>query len=54
MVAAVVAMEVVGRDEYGEFKKKFKRVWICELYIPLTICYRMVLGFYIGYESDYQ
>jgi hypothetical protein len=49
MVAAVIAMELTGKDEYGEFKKKFKRVWICEFYIPLTILYRMALGFYIGY-----
>ena len=54
MVAAVVAMEVTGKDDYGEFKKKFKNVWICQLYIPLTVVYRMILGFYTAVKSDYN
>lgn len=54
MVLAVLAMELTNRDEYGEFKKKFKSVWICQLYIPLTVVYRMVLGFYTAVKSDYD
>ena len=54
MVVAVGAMELTSKEDYGEFKKKFKNVWICQLYIPLTVVYRMVLGFYTAVKSDYD
>lgn len=54
MIAAVIAMELTDKSDYGEFKSKFKRVWICQLYIPLTVCYRMALGFYTALKTDYQ
>lgn len=54
MIGAVFAMELTDKSDYGEFKSKFKRAWICKLYIPLTICYRMVLGFYTALKTDYQ
>lgn len=54
MVVSVAAMELTAKEDYGEFKKKFKNVWICQLYIPLTVCYRMALGFYSAVKSDYD
>ena len=49
LIAAIVAtfaMCITDADDYGEFKNKFKHVWICRAYIPLTILYRAILGFY--------
>ena len=54
MIISVVVMELTAEEDYGEFKNKFKNVWICRLYIPLTVCYRMVLGFYTAMNSDYD
>lgn len=54
MVVSVAAMELTAKEDYGEFKNKFKGVWICQLYIPLTVVYRMILGFYSAVKSDYD
>lgn len=53
MVAAVFAMELTDRQDYGEFKNKYKKVWICQLYIPFTIVYRMIIGFYIAVKGSH-
>jgi hypothetical protein len=52
MVGSTFAMEVLSNvDDYGEFKNKFKTVWICSLYIPLTVSFRIILGIYIAVKS---
>lgn len=52
MVAGTFAMELTDKSAYGEFKNKFKGSWVCSIFIPLTVMYRICLGFYCAVKSD--
>lgn len=47
-------MEFVDPKGYGQFKLKMKKNFITRLYIPLSIFYRLLLGFWMGFATDYQ
>lgn len=38
----------------GEFKNKFKKVWIDKVFITFTILYRVCLGLYLAVKNDYE
>lgn len=44
ILGLVIWMPVTGRRGFGEFKKKFKHSLVCELYVPLSLAYRALLG----------
>ena len=46
VAVAMIAMEVTSKKDYGQFKSKYKNVWICQIYVNLTICLKMAVGFY--------
>lgn len=52
MLTAAAAMEFTDEYSYGEFKEKFKLNWQCKMFIPLTVVYRMCLGFYCAVKTD--
>jgi hypothetical protein len=54
IIISAVIMEFVAETSYGEFKNKFKNDWACKFFIPLTITYRILLGFYCAIKSDYS
>jgi hypothetical protein len=43
----------LNRQGYGEYKKKFKNNFGTQLYISISIIYRMILGIYLAYGNDY-
>jgi hypothetical protein len=53
-IVSAVVMEFATEASYGEFKDKFKNDWACKFFIPLTITYRILLGFYCAIKSDYN
>lgn len=53
MLLATVLMEFTSSRTYGEFKTKFKNNWVCRLFIPASLLYRMSLGFYTALKSEY-
>lgn len=48
IVIVTLCLELSDSDGYGEFKKKFKRSWPCQVYITACVIYRVVLGVYIA------
>lgn len=49
---ALLAIQNSCEKDYGEFKGKFKKDFICRAYIPLSIIYRLSLGLFSSMQSD--
>lgn len=57
LLLAVVLMlvpEFTDAQHYGEFKDKFKANFICSVYIPLSLFYRIAMAIYLSSQTDYQ
>ena len=44
MTVAIVMLCLVSKKGYGEFTKSFKKGFINQLYIPISILFRLILG----------
>ena len=49
MAGALIFSESKG---FGQFKEKFKRQKICQVYFVISILYRYILGYYIGAKTN--
>lgn len=49
---ALGTLTFFSSEQSGQFKSKFKRNWLTKAYIPISILYRLSLGFYIAYSND--
>lgn len=43
-----------SRNHYGEYQNKFKANFVCLIYIPLSLLYRMLIGAYSAVRSEYE
>jgi hypothetical protein len=50
---AILGLTFLDEKGYGEYKLKFKNEAVSRLYIPISIAYRMALGFYLAYGNEY-
>lgn len=53
-LAAAITLEFFEVKGFGEFKLKMKKNYITRLYIPISIFYRLALGFWMAYANDYS
>lgn len=51
---AICCMHWTDAEGYGEFKSKFKKFTICQLFIPLIIFERIFLGLYEALQNQYS
>ena len=52
LIMVLILLVCANPKSLGEFKNMFKKDWVSQLYIPLTIVYRASLGLYISLTLD--
>lgn len=45
-------LQVAKKDEFGEFKEKFKKDCVNQTYISVSVLYRMALGVYMATSNE--
>lgn len=53
-LVGAITLEIFDIQGYGEFKLKMKKNFITRLYIPISIFYRLALGFWMAFANDYD
>ena len=54
IMAVIVGFLFSSSKYYGEFKRAFKKDCVSQVYIILSLAYRVSLGFYISLENEYE
>lgn len=51
-IFAIIGIEIFENSFYGEFKNKFKKGFLTNAYISISIVYRMAIGFSMALAND--
>lgn len=50
-IAILALLQTSSDNEFGEFKNKFKKDCVNQIYMSVSVIYRMALGFYMAVSN---